>query len=93
MACAAWGGSPELAQETAGNTAAFPGVRRLDLTPVEQAWLREHPVIRVALDPDWPPVEFMDRNGRMCGLTIDYLALISEMTGIRFDRVEGLAWP
>lgn len=93
MACAAWGGSPELAQETAGNTTAFPGVRRLDLTPVEQAWLREHPVIRVALDPDWPPVEFMDRNGRMCGLTIDYLALISEMTGIRFDRVEGLAWP
>ena len=30
------------------------------LTNDEKAWLQEHPVIRVASDPGWAPVEFQE---------------------------------
>ena len=33
------------------------------LTENERAWLKEHPVIRVAQAPDWPPAEFADARG------------------------------
>lgn len=28
----------------------------IPLSPQEKAWLRDHPVIRVAQDPGWPPI-------------------------------------
>ena len=62
------------------------------LTQPEQAWLREHPVIRVAQDPSWPPIEFTDERGAQSGMTADYLRLVEERLGVKFERVPNLSW-
>ncbi len=62
------------------------------LTEVERDWLRDHPVIRVAQDPSWPPIEFADAKRVPSGMTADYLNLIEQRLGVTFERVPNLSW-
>jgi signal transduction histidine kinase/membrane-bound lytic murein transglycosylase MltF len=57
----------------------------LELTEAEQAWLKGHPTIRVAMDPTWAPIEFLDTHGIPQGISVDYLEKITELLGIRFE--------
>ena len=41
------------------------------LTPQERQWLQEHPVIRLAPDPDFRPIEYFDKNGVYRGAAAD----------------------
>jgi signal transduction histidine kinase/CheY-like chemotaxis protein/HPt (histidine-containing phosphotransfer) domain-containing protein len=59
----------------------------------ERAFLDEHPVIRLGIDPEFVPFEFIDEDGQYKGITADYLALISEKTGLTFEVVPNLTWP
>lgn len=61
----------------------------LDLTEAEQRWLDKHPNIRVALDPAWAPVEFLDKHGIPQGISPEYLKKIGEQLGVRFEIVTG----
>ncbi|MDD5390138.1 MAG: transporter substrate-binding domain-containing protein [Gallionellaceae bacterium] len=72
----------------AATAAALPQ----SLTDQERAWLREHPVIRVAGDPGWPPVEFADERGGPSGMSGDYLTLIEQRLGVKFERARNLSW-
>jgi len=62
------------------------------LSDREQAWLREHPIIRVAQDPGWPPVEFINEQGEFSGISQDYLNLVEQLLGVKFERVKNLTW-
>ncbi|MDO9227174.1 MAG: PAS domain S-box protein [Pseudomonadota bacterium] len=62
------------------------------LTEEERAWLRAHPVIRVAQDPGWPPVEFADARGAPSGMSDDYLKLMEQRLGVKFERVRVSSW-
>ncbi|MEA5113139.1 MAG: transporter substrate-binding domain-containing protein [Geobacteraceae bacterium] len=62
------------------------------LTTEERAWLKAHPGIRFAPDPDFPPAEFFDGNGSLNGITADYLALLEKKLGIRFKIVRLRNW-
>jgi len=62
------------------------------LTPDERAWLKAHPVIRLAPDPDFPPVESFDNNNEYNGITADYIALIEKKLGIQFKIVRLRNW-
>ncbi|MGI9455882.1 MAG: response regulator [Aeoliella sp.] len=62
------------------------------LTADQQEWLAEHPVIRIAHDPDYPPLEFVDEAGTYRGISADYFALIEERLGIRFDIIKADNW-
>lgn len=64
----------------------------LDLTGDESAWLKAHPTIRVALDPDFAPIEYIDANGVPHGISADYLRRIGEILGIRFEIDRGRSW-
>ena len=57
------------------------------LTPAERAWLQTHPDIRVAVVPDYPPISFLDEQGKPTGLEHDYLSLIESRLGYQFKRV------
>jgi PAS domain S-box-containing protein len=57
------------------------------LTPEERSWISEHPVIRIAPDPAYEPMEFFSEKGVYSGITADYLSLIQKRTGIRFQVV------
>ncbi len=65
---------------------------KVELTREEKSWLAEHPVIRVAMDPDWAPVEFADKQGRFHGISMDYLQHLSKLLNVRFEVAEGLVW-
>jgi len=61
-------------------------------TPEERKWLAEHPVVRVAIDPTWAPVEFVDPNGVARGMSLAYLERVGALTGTRFEVVSGPDW-
>ena len=66
--------------------------QQLQLTKEERAWLKEHPIIRVAADPDYPPVESFDVNHKLTGIAADYLSYIEEILGIRFYFLPTKSW-
>ncbi len=57
------------------------------LSEKEQNWLRQHPVIKVAAEPDWAPFDFADDQGHYQGISHDYLQLIGQKTGLKFEIV------
>lgn len=58
---------------------------KLHLTNEEKEWLRTHPVVRVGIDHDWPPIEAVDEKGRHTGISAAYLRLLEKRLGIRFE--------
>ncbi len=65
---------------------------QLELTVDEQQWLADHPRIRLAPDPDFPPVEFLDDQGQYRGIAADFLNLFEQRLGIRFEIVHLDSW-
>ncbi len=66
--------------------------RDIGLTEAERAWLSAHPVIRVACDPDWAPVEWRDAAGVWRGISADYLERLQQMLGVRFSIAPVDSW-
>ncbi len=62
------------------------------LTAEEKTWIKSHPVVRFAPDPNFPPTEYFDRNGGFRGITADYLALIEKQVGIHFKIIKPKNW-
>lgn len=59
----------------------------------EKEFIKDHPIIKLGVDPLFVPFEFIDKNGEYKGIAADYLALISQRTGIKFEVVKDLSWP
>ncbi len=57
----------------------------LYLSEEEKQWLEEHPVIRVGIDHNWPPIESVDEKGRHTGISASYLSLLEKKLGVRFE--------
>jgi hypothetical protein len=64
----------------------------LQLTKEEEQWIADHPVIKLAPDPDFEPIEFFDKNHRYRGIAADYTSLIGEKLGIQFKIVRLKNW-
>jgi two-component system sensor histidine kinase/response regulator len=65
----------------------------LPLTDRERAWLRSHPRIRLAIDSNWKPMEFIDADGRYQGLSSEFIRYFERQLGIRFEAPPRLPWP
>ncbi|HEY8500395.1 MAG TPA: transporter substrate-binding domain-containing protein, partial [Clostridia bacterium] len=74
-------------------TACFAAENSIGWTADELAFMEEHPVIRLGVDSEFVPFEFIGEDGEHKGIAADYLALISEKTGLRFEVIKGLTWP
>lgn len=66
--------------------------RTLELNASEIAFLRSHPVITMCNNPNWTPIEFLDKKGHMAGIAIDTLRWIEEKLHIRFRHVPTRSW-
>jgi PAS domain S-box-containing protein len=64
----------------------------IGLTQQEKEWLVKHPVISVAPDPDFPPIEWFDNNGKFTGIAADYVSLVQKQLGITFKIVRCSSW-
>src|SRR5690606_25133253 len=60
---------------------------RLVFTDAERAWIRAHPVVRVAVDATNAPYTFIDSAGEFAGVHADLLKMIARRTGLRFEVV------
>ena len=61
--------------------------QKLKLSTQEQNWIRQHSVVRYGAEKDWAPYDFVSAQGKHIGLTADFLALISQNSGIQFEPV------
>ncbi len=66
--------------------------RDVGLSDGERAWLTAHPVIRVACDPGWAPIEWRDAAGEWHGISIDYLDRLTQLLGVRFSIAPVRSW-
>jgi signal transduction histidine kinase len=55
-------------------------------------WIKQHPVVRIGLDKNYPPYSFTDSKGNYIGVVPDFLELISKKIGIKFVIVPHLSW-
>ena len=62
------------------------------LTEQERQWLLEHPIIRVAPTPDYPPFEFWSEKGEFQGIVKSYLSYFAETLDVKFDVRQTLHW-
>ena len=56
-------------------------------TPQEIDWIKQHPVINVAIDIDIPPYSFLDKNDEITGLDVDILQLVAEKSGLNLNFI------
>jgi diguanylate cyclase (GGDEF)-like protein/PAS domain S-box-containing protein len=54
--------------------------------------LASHPVLRVGVDSDFAPYEWIDEQGRYVGMAADYMKLLEKILGVRFEIVHGKPW-
>ena len=65
----------------------------LGLTDAQHSWLKAHPVIRLAPDINWPPFEWVSSDKQYRGIAADYMGLIENKLGIRFEVEKNKPWP
>lgn len=64
----------------------------LIFTPAEQSWLQAHPVIRVGIDRDFAPYEWIDAKNNYVGLSADYIALVAQRLGVKLEIIKNKSW-
>lgn len=57
----------------------------VNLTLAEKNWIKAHPIVTVGGSPDWTPFNFRNKQGKYSGIANDYLQLIAEKTGLKFE--------
>ena len=79
-------------QERTPKDVAGPGAPVVHLTAREKAWIRRHPRIRVGIDPEFAPFEFIDNNGNYAGFASDYLRILNKRLGLDLEVVDHRSW-
>lgn len=64
----------------------------LTLSPAERELLAAHPVLRLGVESNWEPVEFIDAKGVYSGVTSSYMRALEQRLGIRFEIVRKDSW-
>jgi diguanylate cyclase (GGDEF)-like protein/PAS domain S-box-containing protein len=70
----------------------FDKASPLLLSTQEQAWLDQHPVIRLGIDRDFAPYEWVNQEGEYLGLAADYMRLLESRLGVRFEIIDDKPW-
>lgn len=62
------------------------------LSQQESNWLDAHPIVRVGVDRDFAPYEWIDETGNYVGLAAEYIALLEQRLGVSFEIVHDKPW-
>jgi two-component system, NarL family, sensor histidine kinase EvgS len=74
-------------------SAATTDLPPLVLNAAERAWLAQHPVIRIGVDPAYAPYALFNPDGEPAGISVEISALVAQQLGVRFEPVRDLSWP
>ncbi len=64
----------------------------IGLTADERQWLSENKVIKVGADPTVAPIEFINNEGEIDGISGDFLKLIAAKLNIKFEWAQNKTW-
>ncbi len=64
----------------------------VELTSEERQWLSTHPVIRLAPDPDFKPIEYFDEQGDYQGAAADIIRILEKKLGVALSIVRLENW-
>ncbi|NOQ17596.1 MAG: EAL domain-containing protein [Methyloprofundus sp.] len=59
-----------------------------NLTSQERLWLKQNPVISLAIDHNFPPYEWLDAENNYQGIAADFIHLIEQRLGIKFTLIK-----
>ena len=54
-------------------------------TNEELEWIKNNPIVKVGVDEDWPPFDYINSEKKHSGIASEYLNIISNKTGLKFD--------
>lgn len=66
--------------------------KSIGLTEEERVWLSQNRVIKVGVDPTAAPHEIIDENGKISGISGNYLDIIAEKLNIEFEWAGSNNW-
>ena len=75
-----------------GSGLAAPGSHGDLLTAEERSYLSGLGPVRMCVDPDWEPFEWVDAGGRHRGIAADLLSLVAERLNLRLELVRTADW-
>lgn len=64
----------------------------IKLTPQEAAFIAKNKTVRVGIDRNWFPFDFVNAQGQHDGIAADYLSLLSQRLGLIFDVERNGDW-
>jgi signal transduction histidine kinase/CheY-like chemotaxis protein len=64
----------------------------IEFTEEEKAFIADHPTIKLGIDKEFVPFEFLDSEGTFSGISSEIVKLISESTGLSFTYDPELDW-
>ena len=64
----------------------------VDLTEVERAWIRAHPTIRLGIDPEFAPFEFVAEDGSYQGMASDFVGVLNQRLGLNMEVAGKMPW-
>jgi two-component system sensor histidine kinase/response regulator len=79
-------------QQWLGGSKKEDPLPNVQLTEDERRWLSEHKSIRLGVDADWAPLEFIDSHGKYKGLSSEYMQLFAKQLGINWIKPEKMPW-
>jgi len=84
---------PAMAQQPVAGANSQPSADlHIALTDQERAYLAALPVLRVGMDPNWPPYAFVNARGEPDGISADYLRYIVQTLHLKVQRVDSASW-
>ncbi|THB77290.1 MAG: response regulator [Desulfobacteraceae bacterium] len=62
------------------------------LTSSEKAWLKNHPKVTFSVPTTAPPLYYLDNQGELAGINIDYMRFLAKRIGIQIDFKGHTTW-
>lgn len=63
----------------------------IELTDEERLWIKNHPNIRLGVDPEYAPFEYMEQQQYM-GMAADYIKLLNQRLKLNMQVTKNLSW-
>ncbi len=69
-----------------------PFSNEIHLSEDEREWLNAHPLLRIVVDPSFPPIDFKNEKNEHEGISADYLKIFAEKLGVSFEIIPSQTW-
>jgi len=73
-------------------TFQLTGGNPIYLTEEELLWIKNHPTIRLGIDPEFAPFEFRNDDNLYSGFAADYVEILNRRLGLNMKVIPNLDW-